>query len=715
MKKTYIIISLFLLVMLLSSSAFAQNEFKKIRTAIVINLLNEQNVTSLGKEIPGYLNSLQANGAWPDIDYASTKNTVWSAGQHLVRVQTIVKGFVNNKSKYYADQNLYSSILSALQLWYDKDCKSANWWHNQIATPQSLGEIMILMKEGPRLLPAKLQDSLLVRMKRGEMWRQTGANKLDIALHNIYRASITEDAALMDSSVREAFQPISFTTSEGLQYDFSNMQHGRQMMIGSYGFVFVNGEYKIASFLLGTHYAISVDKLKILSTYFCEVFLKSIRGSYMDFNTEGRGISRINILDKKITVEKRSLHNLISMAMMLDIDKRNFLLAAEERLSQRQLASYSITPYHVHFWKADYTIHNRPAFSFNVRTVSARTVRTESGNDENLLGNFLPDGATDIQRRGGEYNNIQPIWEWDKIPGVTNRDYGTDEGARITKYWGVSGSPTAFAGGVSDSVYGVTAYDLNYDSVSAKKSWFFFDKEVVCLGAGISSKAPEHITTTINQSWLNGQIKSSAFTGILKSNSISSLKDPKWIWHDSIGYFFPCGGNINVSNQIQTGNWNRINKSYPKVEIKGNVFKLWFDHNDKPNYKNYAYIVVPGLNNEKEMKQYSVADIRIENNSSAIQAVSNTKLDMLQVVFYEAGTLNTPSISVSADKPCILYLKNISSNNPVLYISDPLQKNRNIIITLKFGKHTLTPINCLLPTLIYSGSTTKFSIDKNAE
>jgi len=47
---------------------------------------------------------------------------------------------------------------------------------------------------------------------------------------------------------------------------------------------------------------------------------------------------------------------------------------------------------------------------------------------------------------------------------------------------------TAFAGGVSDSLYGASAFELNFDSVTAKKAWFFFDKEVVCLGAASVAK-----------------------------------------------------------------------------------------------------------------------------------------------------------------------------------------------------------------------------------
>ncbi|MEI9955561.1 MAG: polysaccharide lyase family 8 super-sandwich domain-containing protein [Ferruginibacter sp.] len=215
----------------------------------------------------------------------------------------------------------------------------------------------------------------------------------------------------------------------------------------------------------------------------------------------------------------------------------------------------------------------------------------------------------------------------------------TSEELTVKKAWGMPGT-TNFAGGVSDSVYGATAYDLNYDSVTAKKAWFFFDNEVVCLGAGINSNSPENITTTINQCWLKGNVKSVSFSGILKSNSIDSLKNPKWIWHDSIGYFFPSGGNIAVSNQTQSGEWYRINKSQPQEIVKGDVFKLWINHGTKPIDNSYEYIVVPAINNEKQMQTiYPLKNIKIEKNTAEVQAVSNTKLDMLQIVFYKGGNV----------------------------------------------------------------------------
>lgn len=120
--------------------------------------------------------------------------------------------------------------------------------------------------------------------------------------------------------------------------------------------------------------------------------------------------------------------------MLVNPHKANEIDAAAKRISGKEPAGYGLKPVHNYYWRGDYTQHVRPGYSFNVRTVSTRTIRTESGNNENLLGTVLPDGSTNIVRRGNEYHSIMPAWEWDKIPSVTSRDYDTAN--TIKKNWG---------------------------------------------------------------------------------------------------------------------------------------------------------------------------------------------------------------------------------------------------------------------------------------
>jgi chondroitin AC lyase len=565
---------------------------------------------------------------------------------------------------------------------------------------------MVLMQQAKTGLPKGLQDSLENRMNRGDIFSKTGANKLDIAIHYLYRACVTKDPQLMKTAVSQAFQPIEFTSEEGLQYDYSYLQHGPQLQIASYGTVFLSGEYKVASWVLGSIYSLSDEKAKMLDHYLSKTFLSSVRGRYSDFNIQGRGISRPNILDEKSIAGRKGKNSLLDLAKMISTENKGLIDSAIQRINETKPASYGVSPVHNQYWIGDYTQHQRPAYSFNVRTVSDRTKRTETGNQENLLGTFLPDGSTNIQRSGKEYFNIMPVWEWDKIPGITSRDFETDQ--RMTVQWGETGS-TQFVGGVSDSLYGALAYDMDYNDVKAKKATFFFDKEVVSLGAGIKSNASENMVTTINQSWSNGKVitAESGQTSTVKNEKNSP--DVNWVWHDSIGYFFPAKGKLSISNKIQKGSWKKINAAYSNEEISGTVFKMWFNHGAHQSAASYSYITVPGISSE-EMKSYNIKDVAILSNTDSIQAVEHFGLKMIQVVFYKAGQVFGKDISISANKPCVVLLKKVGESISIS-IADPTHKLSEVVLVIN-SKITDSEkeLICTLPQGHFAGSSANFNL-----
>jgi len=527
--------------------------------------------------------------------------------------------------------------------------------------PQHLGEVLITLRQNNNSLPPALESSLIDRMKRGDIYRQTGANKLDVATHYIYRAALTADEGLMDLAVKEVFQPISFTNQEGVQYDYSFMQHGKQLQISSYGSVFLHGELKVAIMLRGTKYALGGEKLKMLRNYCINTYLKAIRGGYSDFNIEGRGISRVNCLNK--TKEGRLLLELAA----LDPFNATISQTVGDINGGGKSLSMTSAPSHTHFYCADFTLHTKPDYSFNVRMVSKRTKRTECGNGENLAGNFLPDGATNIQVKGDEYYNIMPVWEWDKIPGTTARDYAEDQA--MTVFWGEDGS-TDFVGGVSDSSYGASAYTMKYNGVTAKKSWFFFEKEVVCLGAGINCKEAENLTTTLNQCWLKGAV--SVDGNKANGKAISNYESPSWIVHDGVGYYLPEPAKVVASITEQKGDWYHINNSTPKKVVSGDVFKLWIDHGANPVNAHYAYVVVPDVT--KNTLSTIKEKLKIIANTDTVQMVRNEALDITEAVLYQPATISVGEEVIAVDKPCLLMLRDSQKATKKLYIADPTQQ-----------------------------------------
>ena len=65
-------------------------------------------------------------------------------------------------------------------------------------------------------------------------------------------------------------------------------------------------------------------------------------------------------------------------------------------------------------------VHQRPAFYASARMYSTRNDNTDSlTNDENKRSHFIADGAFCLMQTGAEYADIYPVWDWQKVPGIT--------------------------------------------------------------------------------------------------------------------------------------------------------------------------------------------------------------------------------------------------------------------------------------------------------
>lgn len=667
--------------------------------AIMKRVYEEEIKTYKGKEKQayGHLRAQQPDGSWKDINYKDSSMTVWSATKHMERLLSLAGAYAEARSALKESTNIYKGLINGLQFWLNENPLSKNWWHNQIDMPQKTGELLIMMRYADQKLPADLEQQLIERMKRGNPDAMTGANKTDIAMHFFYRALLTGNKELLTHSLEQLFMPVALVDGkEGLQYDFSYLQHGPQLYISGYGEEFIKGVLKISTYVAGTPYAMNKEKLALFSEFYRNTYLKTIRNNYIDFSVHGRGVSRPDILLKKGEINR--MKNLVLQDVGNSLYWGNTIRDWTNNKAENP-------PYHQHFWKGDYTLHIRPAYNFNVRIASSRTKRTEAGNKENLYGKFLPDGATNIQVEGPEYYNIMPLWEWDKIPGTTSKDYAEDQ--PLTEFWGVAGN-NRFAGGISDKLYGVTAYQLQYNGVKANKAWFFFDDQVVCLGSGLQADGNENLVTTVNQTWLKGTVSVNSKNQAIQTSVTKEYPGGTMVYHNQVAYYFPEATKIGISNKTQSGSWYRINNAHPARVISGDIFKMWIDHGAAPGNASYAYVVMPGVKPGKDPAPPTF--IKILENNNHQQAVFHAGLNIYQAVLYEAGNIVLGDISIKTDHPCLLQLKAESNGVWQLSVADPLQSAENL--NLLIGKNDGSKPKLLkvqMPDGPYKGSTKQVS------
>ena len=707
MKRFLIILSCLIgMAAVFANPASAQNgadEFESLMQKIRQDFVSNPDID---KELTLYN---EQDGSFTDVDYASIQRTNWPPLVHIDRISDFVFAYTNPKNKHYQEEALYGKIEKGLEYWHERNPWCHNWWYNQIAEPQKLGVLLIQMRTGVKQLPAELEQKLLQRVREdgGDPAKWTGANRTDIALHWIYRSCLQRNEKDLAYALENVYNPVVYTTGEGFQHDNSNFQHGQQLYIGGYGDEILKGVTQVAMYTHGTRFAIPQDKLALLSKFMRETYYPTIRGKFMLFDVMGRSVSRPNVPDKSGTA-------LFARRMtVLDPAHADEFKAIIARLEERQPAEYALKPLHTHYFRGDYTLHVRPGYTFDVRMVSNRTVRLEYGNEENLKTYFISDGCTNIVRRGNEYDGIFPTWNWTRIPGVIAPQL--KEIPMAASDWQCMGTST-FAGGVSDSLYGVTTYayldtykDMN---VGGHKAWFFFDDEVVCLGSDIQCATPEEVYTTVNQciaSPEGGLILTKGKEQAVPSKE-ATYKEVDGVLHDGVGYLFPQGGQIVTGIQRQSGDWNDINKSH-KGRVEKDVFTLCLNHGKQPKGDKYAYIVVPGKQTAAELDTYrKEAAVEIVENTADLQAVHHKKLGIWQMVFYRPGTFKHKGLTIRVDRPCALMLKE-GKATPVLHVADPGQTMQPIRIEVTLPGKKMQQVD-FRPSdnAIYAGATQAFRL-----
>jgi len=676
--------------------------------------MNSINIANLDGAVDAALAVWQSTGRFSDIDYTDRngRDKDWESLQHVTRMRDFAFAYTMENSKYYENTDLYNKLVASLSSWVNNHPASCeNWWFNWIPEPQNLGLLLIQMRLGKNKIDPSLENKVTDYMRvnggtPGVSPAYSGANRMDVAIHWFYRACLTEDKTVLQTAMQQYYIDFEYVGvgTEGLQVDGSFFQHGQQFYVGGYGDVFISGALLLGVYTAGTQYALNKEQTDLLSKFTREVYFGTVRGQTQSWSVGGRGF-----LSRPDAIRKGPLY--AQKSILIDPENTDEYEQIIARTTGLQPPSYAVSARNKHFYIGDYTMHIRPKYMFDVRMASTRTIRIEYGNYENLRTFFASDGCTNIMRTGKEYENIFPTWNWARIPGITCPQVPNEKiplSASDASQPGIS----TFAGGVSDSLYAVTAYSYTgaHTGNSAKKSWFFFNDEVVCLGSDITSVIPSNsyvrqddydgryfnsanwmtstdqyeINTTVNQCYLKGDVTVSV------NGSVSSLTSkgdhtypstPDWVLHDSIGYFFPSGGEVSISNKTQSGSWYDINRSYSNELINNDVFTLWLNHGTSAKQATYAYIVVPGMNTVAEMNAYEqTSAIEIFANTDSVQAVCHKELGIYGIVFYKAATFEGGGITVKASRSCVILLEPESENTYKMYIADPSHNAATVTI-----------------------------------
>lgn len=342
-------------------------------------------------------------------------------------------------------------------------------------------------------------------------------------------------------------------------------------------------------------------------------------------------------------------------------------------------------------------IHRREEWMACVRGHSRYLWGNETYEKNNLYGRYITYGNLQILGSGTPVNNgdsgfWQEGWDWNHFPGTTSVVLPWEElRQRVRVVDALAGfeemllSDETFAGGVSfegrQGCFGMKLHGhAKYDgSLRARKSWFFFEDRIVCLGSDVEDRRKQYETvTTLYQHWLGNEISGESRAEKMvrepeaavpgKENGLEMTEysgDTSLRLRDPSGneYTVPAGQRVIVTRGIQESRAQDTGApTFARYE------KAWISHGNAPCREDYEYMIriLPGSVTE-DMESPGAARhdpageniYRILRKDRSLHAVYDEETGIYAYVFFEAcsaperggGTVK------KTDTPCLIMEK----------------------------------------------------------
>lgn len=490
---------------------------------------------------------------------------------------------------------------------------------------------------------------------------------------------------------------------EGYYPDGTFIQHIALPYIGAYGIEQIQYAAFLAQVVNGTSYTIPSGIIDVLPDLIQRTYLPSIYKGEQMYMFMGRSVTTNQFIN--------STHSLVygylaAKYLLGDKPEQKQIMAdccEQVRASQynyawtfngisplkdkpvitEMKADLSGTPsdsvFALYYPCGDRLIHQTKRFRFGLSMSSSRIGKFESINNANTTGWYMGDGMTYIYLptdRKSYVNYFSANINWYRLPGIT-----VDAITRTpeTNNYGLFGTPANaqdHVGGLDFlGKYSMAAMQLvgEVSNLMAKKAWFCFDDEVVCLGADIHLSADRQVESIVEgrksklQMYINDEERPNKKGVEVAHEGVETM-----FLTGTGGYWFPQKPDL---------------KTY--VSYDGYSY-IYFAHGNAPADASYEYVLLPGFTKEETTQYAQDTPVFVLQNDKLAQAVLHKASGIAGINFWEAGTL----YGITSDgAACVMFQQN--GDYLDLSICDPTQKRTSMTIILdgEFAIRTQTPDN----------------------
>ncbi|MBJ9974018.1 hypothetical protein IAE35_01765 [Pseudomonas sp. S75] len=531
-------------------------------------------------------------GAFSDLQYPSKDagDDIAPLHEHLERVRKLASAAIGKSGD--AASAYAACAAQALAYYTAQQYTTRNWWHIQLGLALKVGGCLLLLAGTDQAGAIGGSLDYLQRTSNVDLGH-TGANQMNFAYVQLlwaiagwkakHETQYLAHAYAASRAVAQCCEVVISsgpTEGEGIRVDSSYSQHNpvtsdkrvqSQLYAGTYGEVFLSEFFKFNEVLTGV-FALTAESLVTIERHLTEgVGWFGYAGRY-DFHVMGRAVSRnagggTRVWSSWCKALMPTARNPALLGEMNDLATGKVLTTPGFRGTRA-------------FWNNDFLAHIDNDFAVFCKTISTRTVGTETGNGENKKGYYMGGGSYSVHTHGKEYLGIAPVWHWQFIPGTTVERVPEFTYPQAQWGYGAEGSHD-FSGVISDGQTGVATMILTRQRIQESRQTRIANAGILyCLGqAGDLTKTQRKVHTTVNQCWFN-ELAAVEYKGgntHLRSGELTR-SDIDQVVHDDVVYQFLKHSSVTVEMATCKGSWQAINDTLPDTEVSGEVFSLWINH-----------------------------------------------------------------------------------------------------------------------------------------
>ncbi|MEU9999362.1 polysaccharide lyase 8 family protein [Streptomyces sp. NPDC050848] len=654
-------------------------------------------LTTLGTQAAGHRSSMAPSSAalWPDLPYDSFSGDPVSSTYN--RLKTMALAWSQPGTGLTGDASLAADIVAGLDHVHDNlynasfTLPSVNWWWNaQIGSAQALLDVCVLMYD--KLSAAQIAnycaaiDHFLPESELGpdSVHGATGANRVDFARVYALRGVVGKTPERI-TRARDALSVIFpyVTSGNGFYADGSFVEHSSIPYTGSYGAALISGMAWIFALLKGSTWDVTDAKKQLILDSVEDSFAPFLYNGVLMDNVSGRAISRglsatsTNGFASSDHVRGQSVMAAILMlgmgasateqarwkGMVKGWLQRDYYLTLEQNSSldlssfsrlravreDAAVAAVAEPTGHRLFAAMDRATHRRPGWAATLSMCSSDIAFYEFGNQENKRGWNTSSGMLYWwkDRTLGQFSDaFWPTVDPYRLPGTTVSRKALADGAG-----GDFGAPkptSTWAGGATDGTYAAIGMDIRglQSTLGGRKSWFFLDDAIVCLGAGIGCTDGTGVESIVE----NRNLGASGTHTLTVDGTAqpatqgwsATLTGAKWATLAGMGgYVFPGGATVKAQRAERTGAWSDVNGGGSTTALTRRYLSLWFDHGTDPSGGKYAYILMPGAEPDATAARATDTNwLTVLANSGNQQGIRVPSLGYTAVNFYGTGTVD---------------------------------------------------------------------------